>query len=138
MCNKPQKAVYSHKEWASSSLAQWTASQGQPVLAGKCGCVTVFDAAQPAFRGDPERTVAVELRVPDMTLAQTISDGVRFTKLTVFEIRHAAVTKSDPQAAFQMISDQNASSIGMSQRGPRDLFSDALSEQMKRFSHGPG
>ena len=84
---------------------------GQSVLAPQRGDAAVFQPAQPAFGGGPERSVGVELKVADAALAQPVGGSVRCADLTIGEIGDSTLQKSKPQAALQTISYQSGGEV---------------------------
>src|SRR5215471_4955068 len=68
----------------------------QAIPAGQCRDAAVLQAAQAARGGDPERSVLVESKAVDASSAWR---GVRFTDLTILEVRDAAIGESKPQSA---------------------------------------
>ena len=68
----------------------------QSVLAGKGGDTTVFQPAEPALGGGPERTVRIESKVVDLAFSQPAGGRVRCADPILLEMRDAPLRKPKP------------------------------------------
>src|SRR6266403_6085070 len=69
---------------------------GQSILAGQSCNTAVFQPAEPALGGGPQRTLLIESKVVDTSLAQPVGGRVRRADPTVPEIGDTTVMKSKP------------------------------------------
>src|SRR6266478_7971238 len=68
----------------------------QSIFAGKRGNMPVFQPAETALSGRPQRTVPIGSQVVDTTVAQPVSGSIRCPNPTIREIRNATLEKSKP------------------------------------------
>src|ERR1700676_2175672 len=104
----------------------------QSILARERGNTTVFHVTQSALGCRPERTILIELKALDTASAQSIGVSVRCADLTVLEIRHATLKKSEPKAALQRIGAQRKSVVLTSQASPGYPFDHTFPKQMNK------
>src|SRR6478735_5785485 len=94
--------------------------------------MTVFQAAEPAVSSGPQRTFLIHAQVVDTALAQPVSFRVRGAYLTINEMSDTTKMKSNPQAAFQLISGQSGGMVLMAQCCPGNLLDLTPLDQMKK------
>src|SRR5262249_44604834 len=75
----------------------------QSVSTRQSADATVLQSAQSALGGSPDRTVRFDTQLIDSALTQSICRGVPRPKLTVCDIRDAAVVDPQPQAVCRPV-----------------------------------
>jgi hypothetical protein len=75
----------------------------QAVLAGQRGDPAVFQAAQAALCGGPERAVRIESKAGNLPIAQPVGGGIRSAYLAIAEIGNATEKESNPQATLRRV-----------------------------------
>src|SRR5262249_38112476 len=104
---------------------------GKAIPAGQRGYPALFQSAEAAVGGGPERPLVIEPQVADAAFAQATGRGVRGAHLVSSAIGDSAQGESNPETTPQTIGGEGAHGAAVSQRGPRHPANDAPLDKLK-------